>query len=86
MKSSINILLLGVTRTKAGQAILNYAIADLKESTNRKGYNLAQMWFDNDSMFNKIKNTDIGKVVKADVTFVPTNNGQAKMKIENVYC
>lgn len=87
MKTSLNILILGVGRTKdCKKSILNYAIVDLKESQNRKGYNVTQTWFDNDSIFNKIKNSDIGKVVKADFSFKIGNNGQAKLEIDNVYC
>lgn len=86
MKTNINILLLGVTRTKGGKSILEYAVVDLKESTNRKGYSVSQTWFDNDSIFNKIKNSDIGKVFKADINFVIGLNGNPKMVIDNVYC
>lgn len=86
MKTSINILILGVGRSKdAKRCVLDYAIVDLKESQNRKGYNVCQTWSDSDSMFNKIKNSDIGKVFKADINFIVSNNGQPKMVIENVY-
>lgn len=86
MEERIDILILGVGRTKdCSRSVLDYAIVDLKESQNRKGYNVMQSWFDNDNIFNQIKNSDIGQVFEADVAFAPTSNGQVRMIIKNVY-
>lgn len=86
MEETIQILILGCTRTKdCSRSILDYAIVDLKESQNRKGYNIMQAWFDNDNMFNQIKSSDVGQIFDADVYFEPTSNGQVRMKIKNVY-
>lgn len=86
MNEQIDILILGVGRTKdKKKSILDYAIVDLKESTNRIGYNVSQAWFDNDNMFNQINSSDIGSVVKADIKFEPGSNGHARMVIERVY-
>lgn len=86
MNSKIEILILGVGRTKdKKRSVLDFAICDLKESSNRKGYNVSQAWFEDDSIFEQIKSEDIGQVYEADVTFVPGSNGHVSMKIENVY-
>lgn len=86
MEERIEILIIGVGRTKDGsRSILDYAIVDLKESQNRKGYNVMQSWFDSDSMFNQIKSSDIGQVFESDVIFVPMSNGQVRMNIKHVY-
>lgn len=86
MNEKIEILILGVGRTKdKKKSILDYAIVDLKQSSNRIGYNISQAWFDGDAMFNQIKSSDIGCVVEADIRFEPGSNGHAKMVIECVY-
>lgn len=86
MSEKIEILILGVGRTKdKKRSILDYAIVDLKESTNRIGYNVSQAWFDSDLIFNQIKADDIGNVVEADIKFEPGSNGHARMVIERVY-
>lgn len=86
MDTKLEILILGVGRSKNGKkSVLDYAVVDLKESTNRKGFNVCQTWFDNDEMFKQIKSTDIGTVVEADISFVLGQNGKPRMVIENVY-
>lgn len=86
MNEQIDILILGVGRTKdKKKSILDYAIVDIKESTNRVGFNVAQAWFDDDSIFNQIKSDDIGNVFKADIRFEVGSNGHARMVIERVY-
>lgn len=86
MNEKIEILILGVGRTKdKKRSILDYAIVDLKESSNRIGYNVSQAWFETDAMFNQIKADDIGSVVEADIRFEPGANGHARMVIERVY-
>lgn len=83
---TIDILILGVGRSKdKKKSVLDYALVDLKESTNRKGYNVSQSWFDTDKIFNQIKNTDIGKTFQADVRFEVGSNNHVRMVIENVY-
>lgn len=86
MEERISIIPITVFRSKDGSRCgLEFAIADLKESQNRKGYTMMTSWFDNDSIFNQIKSSDIGKLFEADVCFEPTSNGQVRMRIKNVY-
>jgi len=86
MDTKIEILILGVGRTKdKKKGILDYAIVDLKTSSNRKGYNVSQMWFEDSQIFEQINEEDIGGIFEADVEFVPGANGHAKMQIKHVY-
>ena len=86
MNTKIEILILGVERTKDGKkSVLDYDVVDLKESSNRKGFNVGQAWFDNDEIFNQIKSSDIGTVLEADISFEIGSNSRPRMLIENVY-
>ena len=86
MDTKLEVLILGVGRSKDGKkSVLDYAITDLKESTNRKGFNVCQTWFENDNIFNQIKASDVGQVFECDVSFQVGANGKPKMVIENVY-
>lgn len=86
MKQTIEILILSIGRSKkCDKSVLEYAIVDLKESQNRKGYQLCRTWFETDDMFNKLSSKDVGKVLKADISFVIGRNGQPRMIITNVY-
>lgn len=86
MKQTIEILILSIGRSKkCDKSVLEYAIVDLKESQNRKGYQICHTWFETDAMFNKLSSKDVGKVLKADISFVIGRNGQPRMIITNVY-
>ncbi len=84
--NKVDILILGVGKTKDNKkSVLDFAFVDLKVSSNRKGYNVSQAWFEGIDIFDKVKEKDIGRVVKADISFEIGQNGHPRMKIANVY-
>lgn len=85
MAEQIEILILSVTKTKNKKSCLDYAIVDLKESENRKGYNIMRSWFDTDDIYKKIKVDDIGQIMVADVTFDILSNNQVVMRVIDVH-
>lgn len=85
MAEQIEILILSVLKTKNKKCCLDYAIVDLKESENRKGYNIMRSWFDTDDIYKKIKVDDIGQVMVADVTFDILSNNQVVMRVIDVH-
>ncbi len=82
----IKILILRVVKTNKdnkARTLLQYATPDVK-SNNYKGFMILDQWFDNHVVFDKIDEKYIGIPLDAQIEYVRTYRGQARMDLKTV--